>query len=160
MPMNELTALLAPPDGPSSNVDWLTVEDEWKVRFPEDYMAFVEAYGLATIDEFLTIEVPFGPERAAMAEASESATDDFQENHPGELLRMVVWGSTIGGVRFCWGVDGDRLDANSVHVWDVDEWTRHERDFSGFVAALLRGEIDEYKIDALVPPVKVAAEPA
>src|SRR6266508_4692572 len=49
-----------PPPSPTrgGTVDWNAVQTEVGTTLPEDYKAFIDAYGLGTIDDFLWIYDP------------------------------------------------------------------------------------------------------
>jgi hypothetical protein len=59
--LDELLTVLPPPKRPLHNQgDWVAVEAAIGLRLPEDYKAFITAYGRGTINNCLEIESPFG----------------------------------------------------------------------------------------------------
>lgn len=49
---------MQPADHAPDTIPWETVEARWGVVFPEDYKAFLDAYGPGTIANYLPIEAP------------------------------------------------------------------------------------------------------
>lgn len=58
MSIGDLLELMPPHEGAGANVDWDSLEAAWGTSFPTDYKAFLEHYGVGTIEQFFGV---FGP---------------------------------------------------------------------------------------------------
>lgn len=54
----EIVGLMPPHDGAGDVADWTSVERAWGLSFPNDFKAFVAAYGDGSVENYLAVLVP------------------------------------------------------------------------------------------------------
>jgi hypothetical protein len=59
--VDDLVALVPPPQHTDREIDWYAVEAELGTRLPRDYKTLVELYGPGSFDNFLTVFQPVTP---------------------------------------------------------------------------------------------------
>ncbi|WP_309111652.1 hypothetical protein [Saccharothrix sp.] len=57
--IERLVAVVPPPPGRRSSIDWTRVSAELSVELPADYVELIEVYGSGQFDEYLYLLEPF-----------------------------------------------------------------------------------------------------
>lgn len=98
----------------NNNNDWDTVEQELKIKFPNDYKKFIDLYGEGAINDFLWILSPFSEYEnlntkvkiKEMYEAYKILKNDYPELCEFEFYNDEVgifpWGITDNGDELYW----------------------------------------------------------
>ncbi|MFG2341128.1 SMI1/KNR4 family protein [Streptomyces yangpuensis] len=108
--------------GVDEQVDWDEVEAAWGIRFPSDYVRFMEVYGSGAISDGISILLPSlraegypyrdGPglrnETENARETWEMCRDDADFDVDPESI--VAWAVTSGADIYCWVTTDDDPD--------------------------------------------------
>ncbi|MEU1881173.1 SMI1/KNR4 family protein [Streptosporangium sp. NPDC020072] len=116
--LDRLIALVPPPAEPVFGTgSWEELTADTGVRFPADYMAFIERYGRCEFARWMAIYDPREPSKegewdlALWGEEYRDLRDDSPEDYPlamwPEPGGFVAWGSTIDGETFGWLTVGE-----------------------------------------------------
>ncbi|WP_133061590.1 hypothetical protein [Streptosporangium minutum] len=129
--LEHLVALVPPPAEPVFGIgSWEELASDMGLRFPADYMAFLERYGSCQFARWLAIYDPRGlPQEdrrdpAQWGEEYRDLRDDSPEGYPlamwPESGGFIEWGTTIDGEAFGWLTVGEPKD------WPVLVLYRHD----------------------------------
>ncbi|MET9652134.1 SMI1/KNR4 family protein [Streptomyces sp. JL2001] len=136
-------------------LDWGSVEVEYGVRFPQDYVDFVARFGDGSIEETLWVAIPAPasdlaarrvdrvPEEVIeFPEANEWADARAAEKY--RLEDLLVWGETDEADILCWIAEESDPDRWPVAVFSRSDavWRVYECGMSEFIVRLLRAEFD------------------
>ncbi len=159
MAIEELTALVTPPESPTSIPDlpdWTSVESELGIELPEDYKHFVLAYGSGLLANFFRVFNPFDkddeymPLVPSVRRVSSDRRDQRERqgekevaypvypDHPG----ILTWGNDDNGNELYWLTTGRPdewpciLGEGRAHLWE-----QFDLPMTTFLAKALKGEI-------------------
>lgn len=116
----ELEQLVNPPRQPlGGRVDWSVVEQNLRMRLPDDYKHLIESYGAGCFDDFLWLLHPtasnpylnLGRQIQVRREALSEGQRPGEKPGPDEV---VPWAFTDNGDVCYWKISG---------ISDPDEWT-------------------------------------
>ncbi|GGR46444.1 hypothetical protein GCM10010251_74450 [Streptomyces aurantiogriseus] len=113
-----------------ARIDWSRVEQIWDIRFPSDYVRFMEAYGPGLVSEAVVVLDPVPrPERprdgSGLLEETENARLTWEmegedADFDADPATILAWGVTSGADLYCWLTTDDDPDR-----WPVLIWGRH-----------------------------------
>jgi hypothetical protein len=145
---DDLLQVMPPHPGAGDVVDWSAAEQEWGVPFPADYRAFVETYGEGTVEDFLSILIPFSTEPLADPAPMRSETENARYTWGLEIgsdrpagvdgSSLIAWGVDAGADILCWSVRGEDPDRWPVVVYCRQGWPAWQVYECGMVEFLLR----------------------
>lgn len=133
MSLEKLHSLLPAPPSVEQVGDWIKIEKEYGIQLPDDYKAFIEAYGSGSIDNFLWIFNPFSENKSINFEASTYFGKAYQELKaisPSAHRRPIyplpgsffTWAVTDNGDSLFWsiGTNGE-IDGVGIHSSDPSD---------------------------------------
>lgn len=153
--IERLVAVVPPPPGRRSSIDWTRVSAELSVELPADYVELIEVYGSGQFDEYLYLLEPFcfNPYYDLVREyrdRRDALRMLFGEGgpRPAELTdpenQVIPWASTDNGEYLYWlvrpGVDPNdwTVLVNEGRGW---EWEHFDMGYAQFLRASLVGEV-------------------
>lgn len=155
MSIDKLLGILPPPASPFEAFEgpWEAVEAELGTRLPEDYKAFVRAYGSGYFMEFLGVDVPRSRNPNVRLETNARVVGDVframyddDDDAPywfwPERRGLLPFGGTDNGDYLFWHMLGEP-DSWRVVVWDrgMQEFEVFECGLTAFLAGLASGAI-------------------
>lgn len=110
--MAALSRLVPTTYGRNEEIDWSEVEAAWSVRFPSDYVRFMETYGAGTISDNVVVLLP-APDVEGHLGGSGLEEETANARYTWEMERdyadfeldpssIVAWGVTSGADIYCW----------------------------------------------------------
>lgn len=153
--IERLSELLVPPSEPilrPTAEDWAVVEGRI-TPLPSDYRAFLDIYGLGSIDGFLSVLSPSAPEPlyslASQLETqatvhgalrSQVGHDVIPYQMFPEFGGLIPWGTTTNGDVCYWVTSDSNPDRWAVFIEDSEvEWEQYPGTMSTFVQEVLQG---------------------
>lgn len=163
-PMDRLAQLLPQPTTAPSRTDWDLVSQRLGSELPDDYKAFVDAYGGGDIDEFIQLIVPGSPRVGSdLVEFNHGHMSDYEalwevsNARPPQVpahARIITWATTDTADDLSWlaypGVPPEdwpvillNEDATECEVWPLS--------CTAFLADLLEHALES----DIIPPDSV-----
>lgn len=158
MAIEELTALVVPPESPSevlAKPGWNAIERKLGVRLPSDYKEYVTTYGSGLLGNFIIVANPFSAhEGVELFSIIEMLCTELRErkNNEGENgvayaiypegSGLLPWGGDENGNGLYWLMEGtpDRWPC-LVGAGRDSRWERFDMPMTSFLAKALSGEI-------------------
>jgi hypothetical protein len=158
MAIDELTALVAPPESPSEVPErpgWKAIEKRLGVHLPSDYKEYVTTYGSGLLGNFIIVASPFsaheGVELFSVIEMSCTALRERKENEGEEGVPFAIfpeesgllpWGGDENGNGLYWLTEGapDHWPC-LVGAGRDRRWQRFDMPMSSFLAKVLSGDV-------------------
>ncbi|WP_157435644.1 hypothetical protein [Actinospica robiniae] len=150
---------MSPEFGRDELIDWPSVEAAWGVGFPRDYKRFLRHYGVGSFNDSLHVFAPAGPDRAAVAAATEGLAGGLawlREHsrggsgtppYPAYPARpgLIRWGTSIAGDDAFWLVDVADPDAWPIVIWDrgMTEWITRPPGMTELLLQVLTAPVDD-----------------
>jgi len=149
--IERLMRVMPPTELSGDLVDWAEAEEEWNLRFPEEFKDFVTVYGAGFVSGYLVVGSPASAPTGTEAVDLEMLTPSEEElvaaespfpalPSPGGLLGL---GATPDGDSLYLLTDPEAGDwkvvtwTRSARIRDSN-WTLHEMGISGFLLQLFR----------------------
>ncbi|MEV5944822.1 SMI1/KNR4 family protein [Streptomyces sp. NPDC051994] len=152
----EIVGLMPPHDGAGYVADWMSMERAWGLSFPNDFKAFVAAYGDGSMENYLAVLVPeeAGGEPAGdVADTTDDARATWEETGPppgssDSPEQLVAWGADGTGDLLCWLTEGGDPDQWPVAVYHrgYDAWRIYPCSMTDFLYRMFCGEWDEHPL--------------
>lgn len=159
MSIQELTAVVAPPDSPKETGDdggWQKIEEFIGTAMPEDYREFGEQYGTGRFNIanqlHLWVLNPFSEDYVTQISSIRACVESLQSEPEFKYKAypkkrgLLGWGSDVNGNQFYWLVDGppDKWPVIAVdEEWGSGEaFERFDLSMTTFLAKVLSREID------------------
>ncbi|MGW6356849.1 SMI1/KNR4 family protein [Streptomyces sp. NPDC055092] len=152
--LERLVRVLPMPSAPHAAPDFDQAEATLQMVLPADYKELMEVYGGGFIDGYLRLLEPACSNRVydliKIAAEREDANEGLWEygDRPPEMEiegnRLVSWGATDNGEYLFWLVaPGDDPGSRPILINGVsdEDWERYDLTVTGFLAAVLSGEI-------------------
>lgn len=145
--LDRLVSLAHPPAVPlGATGDWPAV------ALPSDYRDLVTRYGKGVFNDNVALQVPVDVD---LLDSDRELREEFgDEDYPYPLHPepggLLVWATTVNGVRLCWLTTGEPDDWPVV-VWEprAAEYERHEPGAVALLATWLSGRLESDLLPAV-----------
>ncbi|MFI6054703.1 SMI1/KNR4 family protein [Streptomyces violascens] len=152
----EVVDLMPPHDGAGAVADWLSLERAWGLSFPNDFKAFVAAYGDGSIENYLAVLMPEeaeGEPVGAMADTTDDARAAWEQTGPprgssASAEQLVAWAGDGTGDLLCWLTEGSGSDEWPVAAYHrgYDTWRIYPCSMTDSLYRMFRAEWDEHPL--------------
>jgi|SRR4051794_18559356 hypothetical protein len=164
--VDELVKIIGMPDVEPEAVDWLSVERDLGVRLPADYKAFCEIYPAMFVNEYLRVCHPscLDPDLNLLGDAQvrtasvRALTAEFPEMHIYPVYPdaggLLCWGNNVNREQCYWLTKGEPEEWRVVVGEEEDYSWLFNGNFSDFLLASCRGELDHSFYGSFTGPLE------
>jgi hypothetical protein len=150
--------LVSPPASGGNVIDWPQMAVEYDHGFPDDYRAFMEAYGEGTFDGFLHVVPPvsevYSDPSALVSGGTDTArfTAEMEDFEEPDLL--VAWGGSADADLLCWHASDPDPNRWTTVIWrrhwaEPECWMRFDCGMVELLRRYLQHEIPKFWISDL-----------
>ena len=131
--IEELIKIVVPPKiQATSDVNWISVEDNLGIKLPESYKQIASIYGEGAFDGFLWVLNPTGNNKNLnfemskyMISAYQSLKDEFPDYYPRNIFPDIdsffPWALTDNGETLVWIIESDDCEKWSIGIHSADQ---------------------------------------
>ncbi|SDP74497.1 SMI1/KNR4 family protein [Selenomonas ruminantium] len=135
--------------------EWEEIQMLHNVRFPSDYIEFIDCYGLGAIDDFLWIYSPWSNNKylnffksgKSALEAYEACKNEFPNEFPflsyPKLEGLLPFGATDNGDNFYWLNTSENPDLWKIIIYKdrSEEYLEYNLSLTEFLVSFFKGKV-------------------